>query len=1114
MKFLLPILALSSLASAQKEARFVRIELPGKGRTLTLAEVEVMSDGKNIGRSGKASQSTTSNNAGAERAIDGNKSPSFSSAGQTHTVEGKKDAWWEVDLGKMAKIDAISVWNRNEGDLGKRLDGFTLSLLDAQKKEVFKSKSVTAPETAVIFNLKKGADVVYAGADGKIAKTVSVPLGHRDPVPFKFEKGDTVAIIGNGLADRMQHDGWSETLIQSATPGMELKFRHMGLTGDRPNKYPRSRGFTPMPQYLQQVGADVIIAMFGYNESFDTKPEDHEENLTKMIAEFRKAMPNGESFPRIVLCSPIGHENLGDRNLPTGRANNKRLLAMTEATRVAADKNGVAFVDLYHPSIKLYGTVKSPLTLNGIHLNEDGNRLIGEVLAKALLKKEIVASPSQQPLREAVLDKNWHWHNRYRATDGNDVWGGRSGLKFVDGQTNAQVLQHELKMLDVMTGNRDPQIWATAQGRKYRVSDSNTPKAIPVISNVGGGSRSSSKAKEGNLKYLSGEEGLKKINVPEGFKVNLFADEKMFPELANPVQLQVDGKGRLWAAAWATYPKWEPLKEMNDSLLIFEDTDKDGKADKVKEFAKVHNPLGFEFWNGGVIVTSQPDIIFLKDTDGDDVADVRYVIMQGIGSSDTHHAANNLIFGPDGGIYWQSGIFLQHNHETPWGPSLTTGSSAMYRFDPRRYTVSLVAGNSPNPHGTSFDQWGYLYANDGTGGRSYQVRPSGEGFKMFPLVNKEVRPVSADAIISGTNFPDEMQQNFILCNTIGYLGIKQYDLHRDGFEEKKYKFGEVWGTPAAELIRSSDGNFRPTDAIFGEDGALYIADWHNVIIGHMQHNVRDPNRDKVHGRIYRLVNTKKPLQKPVKIDGASMTQLLENFKHPDMYVRHRTRVEISERDTNEVIKATQAWVKQFNPSKKEDGIPMLEALWVHQQHNVRNTDLLDLVLKSVDPHVVQGAKTVNHWWGPADPAKGKQEIEKEEEMKIIPGGVRDTPSLTEVRVNAIVEKIQFDVKKVELKAGKKVKLTFVNPDFMPHNLVITKPGTADSVAAAAIALGADGFKKQFLPNSDSILHATKLLEKGQSETLEFNAPTEVGEYNFICTFPGHALLMRGIMIVK
>ena len=930
-----------------------------------------------------------------------------------------------------------------------------------------------------------------------------------------FEKGDTVAIIGNGLADRMQHDGWTETLIQSKAPGMELRFRNMSLTGDRPNSYPRSKGFTPMTQYLQLVKADVIIAMFGYNESFDTKPEDHAKNLTKMIAEFRKAKPNGKTEPRIVLCSPIGHENLKDRNLPSGRANNKRLLRITEATRLAANENGVEFIDLFNPSIGLYSKAKSNLTLNGIHLNEDGNRLIGEVLAKGLLDTEVSASPSQENLRKAVLDKNWHWHNRYRAADGNDVWGGRSGLKFVKGQTNAEVLQHELKMLDVMTANRDPLIWARAQGKDLKVDDSNTPAPIPVISNVGGGSRSSNAQKEGDLNYLSGEEGLKKLTVPEGFKVNLFADEKKFPQMANPVQLQVDTKGRMWAAAWATYPKWEPLKKMNDALLIFEDDDKDGVADRVKEFAKVHNPLGFEFWNGGVIVTSQPDIIFLKDTDGDDVADVRYVLMQGIGSSDTHHAANNLIFGPDGGIYWQSGIFLQHNHETPWGPSLATGSSAMYRFDPRRYTVSLVASNRPNPHGVSFDQWGYLYANDGTGGRSYQVRPNGDGFKMFPLLKKEVRPVAADAIISGTNFPDEMQQNFILCNTIGYLGIKQYDLHRDGFPAMKYKFGEVWGTPAVEPLKSSDKNFRPSDAIFGADGALYVADWHNVIIGHMQHNVRDPNRDKKHGRIYRMVYEGKPLQKPVKIDGEPITRLLENFKHPDMYVRHRTRVEISERDTDVVIPATRDWVKQFDPAKKEDGIPMLEALWIHQQHNVRDADLLELVMSSADPHVVMGAKTVKHWWGAADPASGPKELEKEEEMDIKPGGIEsDTPQLTTVRVNAIVEKIQFDVKAFEVKAGKKVKVIFVNPDFMPHNFVITKPGKADTVAAAAIALGGDGFKKDFLPESPDLLHATKLLEKGETFELEFTAPKEAGDYPFVCTFPGHAQLMRGVMVVK
>ena len=1117
LKSLSIILSLASVSYAQKEARYVKIELPGTGRTLTLAEVEVFSGGANIAKGGKAHQSSTASGGSAEKAIDGNKNPAYGGGGQTHTNEGSNNPWWELDLGRAVPIDQVSVWNRNEGNLGDRLDDFTLTLLDSNKKKITSVEGIQAPDSSVEINFKKEGEVSYRSASGKIQviKNIVVPDGYRDPSPFRFEKGDTVAIVGNGLADRMQHDGWTETLIQAGAPTMGLVFRNMSLTGDRVNKYPRSSGFTKMNDYLTEVGADVVIAMFGYNESFEDEPQNYAKELAKFVDITRKAQPNGKSFPRIVLCSPIAHENLSDRNLPSGRANNQRLLEITEATRNVAQQKGVAFIDLFHTSMEFYATGKFPLTINGVHLNEDGNRQIGGVIASALLGKKAEASPSLQSLREAVLEKNWHWHNRYRAVDGNDIWGGRSGLRFVDGQTNADVLQHELKMLDVTTANRDKKIWARAQGRDFKVDDSNVPAPVVVKSNVGGKSRSSSAAKEGNLTYMDGEKAIAKMHVPEGFEVNLFADEKQFPQLANPVQLQVDGKGRLWAAAWATYPKWEPLKEMNDALLIFEDTNQDGKADKVKEFARVHNPLGFEFWNGGVIVTSQPDILFLKDTDGDDVADVRYVLMQGIGSSDTHHAANNLIFGPDGGIYWQSGIFLQHNHETPWGPSLTTGTSAMYRFDPRRYTVSLVAGNSPNPHGTAFDQWGYLYANDGTGGRSYQVRPSGNGFKMHQLVDKEVRPVAADAIISSTNFPDEMQQNFILCNTIGYLGIKQYQLHRDGFPEKNYQLGEVWGTPTDELLKSDDKNFRPTDAVFGEDGALYVADWHNVIIGHMQHNVRDPNRDKKHGRIYRIIYKDRPLQKPVKIHGASMSQLLENFKHADMNVRHRTRVEISSRDTDQVISVTQDWVKQFDPKKAKDGIPMLEALWVHQQHNVRDMDLLERVLESVDPHVVKGAELVKHWWGPADPAKGEQTFEAEELMQVKAGGIEsDSANLTTVRVNTVVEKLQFDVKEFEVTAGKRIKLILANPDFMPHNLAIVNPGTADSVATAAIALGADGFKKNFIPEDSNVLVATKLIDNKQEDVIEFTAPEKPGSYPFICTFPGHANLMRGVMKVK
>ena len=148
----------------------------------------------------------------------------------------------------------------------------------------------------------------------------------------------------------------------------------------------------------------------------------------------------------------------------------------------------------------------------------------------------------------------------------------------------------------------------------------------------------------------------------------------------------------------------------------------------------------------------------------------------------------------------------------------------------------------------------------------FQVRPEGKGFKMHTLLNKEFRPVAANEILSSAHFPEDMQGDFLICNTIGFLGVKQYHLDRDG-DGGKRKLGHVWGTPEKELLNSGDKNFRPTDAIIGEDGALYVSDWQNVIIGHMQHNIRDPSRDHVHGRIVRLTVKGRPLQKPVKIHG-------------------------------------------------------------------------------------------------------------------------------------------------------------------------------------------------------------------------------------------------------
>lgn len=784
----------------------------------------------------------------------------------------------------------------------------------------------------------------------------------RADVPFQFEKDDVVAIFGNGLADRMQHSPWVETLLQSNLKGKKVRFRNMSFSGDLVNKRPRNKGFTNDTEYLQHVAPSVVWIMYGYNEAF-AGPEGastYEKELVELVEKYRTLRKEAGTKARFVLFSPIAYQNTGNRNLPDGKELNANLKAITEATKNAADASDATFVDLFSPTLALYETTDDPLTLNGIHLNAQGYRLLANVIAKQLVGESATDDDSLELVYKAIKDKNWHWHNRYRATDGNDIWGSRSTLSFVDGQTNAEVLVHELKMLDIMTANRDSVIWAAARGKSIEPNDTNVPAPVSVKTNVGGGSRSSSAAKEGSSEYLSPADSLAQIKVPEGFELNIFASEEMFPDLANPVQLQVDAKGRLWAASWNSYPKWQPGDELKDSLMIFEDTDGDGVADERKIFAHVHNPLGFEFWGGGVVVTSGPDLIFLKDTDGDDKADVRFPILQGLGTSDTHHAANNLIYGPDGGIYWQSGIFLVHNHETPWKQNLNTGGSGMYRFDPRTFAITPIAANSPNPHGISFDRWGYLYANDGTGGKSYQVRPTGNGFQMHSLLEKEFRPVPANAILSSMHFPEDMQQDFLILNVIGFLGVKQYDLNRGDGGRREY--GHVWGTPVQELLSGGDRNFRPSDAIVGEDGALYVADWHNMIIGHMQHNIRDPSRDHKHGRILRLAVKNRPLQEPVPIHGQSIEQLLENLKHPVDGVRQRTRVELSARNSDAVIAAAQTWAKNFDPNDEVEAHHLLEALWLHQQHNVVNREILDKLLNSTVPHAAVAARTVQHFW--------------------------------------------------------------------------------------------------------------------------------------------------------
>jgi putative heme-binding domain-containing protein len=795
-----------------------------------------------------------------------------------------------------------------------------------------------------------------------------------DPPPLaelKLEKGDHICIIGNTLADRMQHDGWVETFLYARYPQLDLTVRNLGFSGDEVNFRQRSQDFgtpdqwlsasAPVPQpgqiadksvvnpnRFEKVGtrADVIFAFFGYNESFagEAGLQKFKDDLAAFIKHTLAQKYNGKSAPRLTLFSPIAFEDHKSPNLPHGEDINKNLELYTKAMQEVAAANGASFVDLFHPMKPRYEAAKKPLTINGVHLTEEGDRKLAEIIDSAITP---TSGPYQPPdekllakLRPAVQDKAFHWFQRYRVTDGYSTYGGRAWLKFTNGQTNYEVVQKELEVLDVKTANRDKVIWEIAKGREAKPDDSNVPKFVPVVTNKPG------RGPNGEQLFLSGEDAIKAMTIGKGLKVTLFADETMFPELAKPVQMAWDTKGRLWVAVWPGYPHWKPGEPYNDKLLIFEDTDGDGKADKMTVFADgLQNPTGFEFYNGGVIVAQAPDLIFLKDSKGGDKADIRERIIHGLDTADTHHTSNSFVLDPGGALYFQEGTFHHSQVEDPYGPCKRLANGGVFRYEPRtqKFDVYVTFGFA-NPHGHVFDRWGQDIVIDGTGAQPYHA-PLFSSYLPFPqkhnrppqVYQQRTRPSGGMEILSSKHFPPDWNDNLIVTNCIGFQGIQRYKISELG--------GSYTGQEQEPILSSSDPNFRPVDCKTGPDGALYFIDWQNPIIGHMQHNLRDPNRDRTHGRIYKVTYEGRQLSQSPKIAGESTENLLELLKHPEDRVRSRAKIELGARKTEDVIAAVNTWAKKQNREAKDWDHTRLELLWVHQYHNVVNPELLRTVLE-------------------------------------------------------------------------------------------------------------------------------------------------------------------------
>ncbi len=769
---------------------------------------------------------------------------------------------------------------------------------------------------------------------------------------FKLKEGDRICYIGNTLADRMQHHGWLETMLQATHPELKLSVRNLGFPGDEVETRPRSASFGSPDEWLTKTQADVVFCFFGYNEAQRGPAglRDFKRQLGEMIDQMQEARYNGESAPRIVVFSPIAHEDLGDPNLPDGKQNNLNLAIYTKAMRdVCADKE-IRFVDLFHPTQRLFRASATPLTMNGIHLLEEGNKALAAIVMLDLFPDSIASAEqgvdTLDRLRQAILERNYYWFSRYRVVDGYNVYGGRSKLAW-HGQSNFDVMQREMEVFDVMTSNRDAPVWEAALGREMKVVDDNLPELLPVKTNKVG------PLEAGAFPYLGGEEAIEKMTVADGMQINLFASEEMFPEIVNPVQMAVSPDSKLYVSVWPSYPHWNPTEPRLDRIVCLPDEDGDGVADKCVIFADQLNSItGLEFWGGGMIVAAPPELWFLKDTDGDDVADKKLRILQGISSADTHHSANAMVMGPDGGIYFSRGIFNVANMETPTGTYRST-RSGVHRFDPRTFQMSFHFPIGPNPHGDVFDQWGYQFANDGTSGTGSYVN-IGQGVGNKPWFKKRVRPVAATGILSSEHFPESNQGNFLICNTIGVLGVLQHEVHYDG--------ADISAVEIEPIVTSSDQNFRPTDVEIGGDGALYISDWCNVLIGHMQHNMRDPNRDHRHGRIYRVTAKGRDLLTPIKMIGKPIDEVLEHFHSKTNAIRYRARLELSARTRDEIATQVEPWAAKLDVSNPNDAQALLECLWTFEEQRLPNGKLLATLMQATEPRVRAAAiRTLGHW---------------------------------------------------------------------------------------------------------------------------------------------------------
>jgi putative heme-binding domain-containing protein len=448
--------------------------------------------------------------------------------------------------------------------------------------------------------------------------------------------------------------------------------------------------------------------------------------------------------------------------------------------------------------------------------------------------------------------------------------------------------------------------------------------------------------------------------VDKRLQVNLFADESM--GIANPVCMRWDGRGRLWVLCTWAYPQLKPGTKPNDKLLILEDTNGDGRADKISTYIDGLNmPTGLALGHGGAYIGNGRDLIHVRDTTGDGKADTREVLFTGFGTGDTHQNINSFAWSPGGELFFSQGLHCFSRVQTPWGlRKLDEHGSWRLRPLRRQLHAHRRTSGGGNPWGFAFGNWGEPFIkSNGTGVSellpgmvSSEHIIGGYWGGAVQIGATKIKSMIIE-IVDTPTLPKDFQGDFLIA---GYYARNIARL-RPSVNGAGHKLQTL-----APILTSTHNAFRPVDLNTGPDGALYVADWFNPIIGHYQASLRHPDRDNKHGRIWRITAKGQPLLKPPALAKMNAAQLCSQLAAPHRRTRQLAKLRLMDLPKAEAIAATQKWVDALKPHDPKLEVKLFEAIGVFESHEVVNRSLLERLLAAKDYRArAYATRVVGRW---------------------------------------------------------------------------------------------------------------------------------------------------------